>query len=179
MIKHLKGPQGNAFGRADSLKAEIRRAIKQGSTFPQLPKITKSAQIFVAMWFNDEVMGDVYEQGYKEVINGCNFKAERIDEEQFNGSIIAKIYEDIANSRGLIADLTGNRGGVYFEAGIARGLMLAKAPMQVIFTCRKDYFCNPETKPHFDVSTDNIIVYKDNEDLRAKLTARIQETILE
>jgi len=34
----------------------------------------------------------------------------------------------------MICDLTGYRGGVYFEAGFAYGLGL-----EVIYTCRKDW----------------------------------------
>ena len=41
----------------------------------------------------------------------------------------------IRKSKFLIADFTGQRGGVYYEAGFAYGLGLP-----VIWTCRKDWF---------------------------------------
>ena len=53
-----------------------------------------------------------YEEVYKPVIQSLNYVAMRIDEKQFNGSIIGEITSEITNSIALIADLTGNRGGV-------------------------------------------------------------------
>ena len=53
-----------------------------------------------------------YEEVYKPVIQSLNYVTMRIDEKQFNGSIIGEITSEITNSIALIADLTGNRGGV-------------------------------------------------------------------
>jgi len=142
----------------------------------QLPTITKRNQIFVAMWFNSD-MDSIYDKGYKPIIQSLNYSAMRIDRKEYNDSIMNEIYREIPNSVALIADLTNNRGGVYHEAGIARGLKLCNHPIELIFTCRKDYFADSVTKPHFDVQGNNIIVYSDVEDLKKKLCTRIQETI--
>ena len=104
-----------------------------------------------------------------------NYAALRIDEKQYNGSIINEITGEIANSIALIADLTGNRGGVYYEAGVARGLQLCNHPMKLIFTCHKDFFRNDGV--HFDVRGDNIILYDNAEDLKCKLTLRLQTVL--
>jgi nucleoside 2-deoxyribosyltransferase len=45
-----------------------------------------------------------------------------------------EIIAQIRRSRFMVCDLTGHRGGVYFEAGFAYGL-----GMPVIYTCRKDW----------------------------------------
>ena len=114
----------------------------------------------------------IYEKVYRPVIQSMDYVALRIDEKQFNGSIIKEITTEITDSIAMIADLTGNRGGVYYEAGIARGLQLCNHPIKLIFTCRRDFFDNE--KVHFDVSGDNILLYNDDEDLNNKLKMRLQ-----
>ena len=143
----------------------------QTCALPILPPITKRSQIFVAMMFSAET-DRIYEKVYRPVIQSMDYVALRIDEKQFNGSIIKEITTEITDSIAMIADLTGNRGGVYYEAGIARGLQLCNHPIKLIFTCRRDFFDNE--KVHFDVSGDNILLYNDDEDLNNKLKMRLQ-----
>ncbi len=120
-------------------------------------------------------MTSIYENGYKPVIQSLNYAAMRIDEKDYTGSIIDEIKSEITDSVALIADLTGNRGGVYYEAGIAKGLQLCNHPIKLVLTCKQDYF--DEEKVHFDVSGDKILLYENESDLKAKLTKLLQ-TIL-
>lgn len=137
-----------------------------------LPAITKRNQVFVAMMFS-EVIDAIYENVYKQIIQEHNFLAMRIDQKTFTGSIINEITDEISNSIALIADLTGNRGGVYYEAGIARGLQLCNHPIKLILTCNKEFFL--QEKVHFDVSGDNILLYDNENDLKAKLSTAFSE----
>ena len=68
----------------------------------------------------------------------------------------------------LVADFTGQRAGVYFEAGFALGLGLP-----VIWTC------NEEDKDalHFDTRQFNHILWTCEADLFQKLKRRIEATI--
>ena len=116
-----------------------------------------------------------YETAYKPVIQSLDYVAMRIDEKQFNGSIIGEITTEITDSVALIADLTGNRGGVYYEAGIARGLQLCNHPIKLILTCQRGFF--DSEKVHFDVSGDNIILYDNADDLREKLSMRLNAVL--
>lgn len=116
-----------------------------------------------------------YEQVYKPIIQSLNYSVMRIDEKQFNGSIIGEITKEIADSIALIADLTDNRGGVYYEAGIARGLQLCNHPIKLILTCKRSFFDNEGV--HFDVSGDNIVLYENDDDLRQKLSKRLQTVL--
>ena len=166
-IKNVK-THGLAFNDGSCLIS----FLKQQSQSISLPPITKRNQVFVAMWFNKEM--DVIYECYERVIQSNNYTCCRIDKIEYDGSIIGQIAEEINNSTIMIADLTGNRGGVYYEAGIAKGLALCNHPIRLILTCRKDYFDDPSTKPHFDVSGDNIILYESIEDLETKLNNRIQ-----
>lgn len=163
--------QGDAFLRCDNLVALLRQLYKRKYDKVSIPPITKRNQIFVAMMFSEETRS-TYEQVYKSVIQSLNYTAMRIDEKQFNGSIIGEITAEITDSVALIADLTGNRGGVYYEAGIARGLQLCNHPIKLILTCKQNFFENERV--HFDVSGDNIVLYEDDDDLKQKLEKRLQ-----
>lgn len=170
LIEHIKIHK-NALGRCDNLLALLKMLLKKKYERIEIPPITKRNQIFVAMRFSDDLK-TFYNDGYKTVIQSLNYSAMRIDEKDFTGSIISEITKEIPNSVALIADLTGNRGGVYYEAGIARGLQLCKHPIELVLTCHKEFFDNE--KVHFDVSGDNILLYNNVEDLVAKLTKRLR-----
>jgi nucleoside 2-deoxyribosyltransferase len=58
----------------------------------------------------------------------------KIDNVEHVNDINDEIIAQIRRSRFMVCDLTGYRGGVYFEAGFAYGLGL-----EVIYTCRKDW----------------------------------------
>lgn len=66
----------------------------------------------------------------------------------------------------MLADFTGHRGGVYFEAGFAKGLNL-----EVIWTCKEDDLVNL----HFDIRQYNCIVWSENnlEKFEKDITNRI------
>lgn len=163
--------QGDVFQRCDNLIALLKQLYKRKYDKIAIPPITKRNQIFVAMMFSAET-SSTYEQVYKPVIQSLNYAAMRIDEKQFNGSIIGEITSEITNSIALIADLTGNRGGVYYEAGIARGLQLCNHPIKLVLTCRRDFF--DSERVHFDVSGDNIVLYENDDDLKNKLSMRLK-----
>jgi nucleoside 2-deoxyribosyltransferase len=75
---------------------------------------------------------------------------------------------EIRRSRFVVADFTGHRGGVYFEAGFAMGLGLP-----VFWTCRKDGLAGL----HFDVRQYNCIDWDDPADLATRLRFRIEAVI--
>lgn len=88
--------------------------------------------------------------------------------ENFNESIFDHIVASIRRSRFLIADLTEASSNVYWEAGFAYGL-----GMKVIYTCRE----SDKEKVKFNVQHNNIIFWKDGEDLYEKLKSRIEAVI--
>lgn len=100
-----------------------------------------SRQAFVAMWFAKE-LDEGWEQGFKPGIDSTGlFDAIRVSAIEHNDKIDDRIVAEIRRSGLVVADFTGDRGGVYFEAGFAMGLGIP-----VIWTCRKDWF----DKVHFD-----------------------------
>lgn len=133
-----------------------------------------SSQCFVAMWF-DPGMNDVYEKGFRSAIEAAGYTPLRIDQKpDLIGAIDDAIIAEIRRSRFVVADFThgddGARGGVYYEAGFARGLGLP-----VIFTCRKDMI----DEAHFDTRQFNHILWEPEnpEALRKQLTDRIVAAI--
>ena len=130
--------QGDNFQRCDNLVALLRQLYKKKYDKITVPPITKRSQIFVAMMFSAET-DRIYEKVYRPVIQSMDYVALRIDEKQFNGSIIKEITTEITDSIAMIADLTGNRGGVYYEAGIASGLQCGYRPHLRI---KIEHICN-------------------------------------
>lgn len=85
---------------------------------------------------------------------------------QHDGKIDDRIIAEIRIAGLVVADFTGGRGGVYYEAGYAQGLGIP-----VVWTCREDYF--REKGVHFDTRQYNHIVWRDAADLREKLKNRL------
>ena len=77
-----------------------------------------------------------------------------------------RIIEDIRRAPFVVAELTENNNGVYYEAGFARG-----RDVDVIY-CVKE-----KQKVHFDVTGVNHVRWKDEDDLRKRLERRILATV--
>jgi len=129
-----------------------------------------SKQAFVAMWF-DPTMKDFYEKGIKPAVEEAGYIAARIDLKEFNNKVCDELIAEIKRSKFLIADFSGLRSGVFFEAGFAKGL-----GREVIFTVRETDV--EKLKEHFDTRQYNHIVYDSPDDLRKKLYNRIGATIV-
>lgn len=128
----------------------------------------ESKRAFVAMWFAQE-MWPFWEGGFQPGIEQAGgFTAIRGDLQEHNDDICDRIVGEIRRSRFVVADFTGNRGGVYYEAGFAQGLGIP-----VIWTVREDWL----GKIHFDTRQYNHIHYETSEELRNALKNRIMATI--
>ncbi len=123
---------------------------------------------FIAMSF-DPSLNDAYELGIQLAVKACGFDPIRIDRVHHNEKICDKILAEIRLAQFVVADFTGHRAGVYFEAGYAMAL-----GRPVIWTCHELDL----DKTHFDTRQYNHIVWSTPDDLKAKLTDRIRATIL-
>lgn len=122
---------------------------------------------FCAMWFSEEV-APLWTSVIEPATRLAGYEPLRIDGKQHNGKIDDEIMASIRGSRFVIADFTGNRGGVYYEAGFAHGLGLP-----VIFMCRQG------DELHFDIRQYNCIFWQPDglEDAQARLKNRILATL--
>lgn len=128
---------------------------------------TETRQVFVAMSF-DPSLDVVWREGFQKAIEETGYKALRMDFAEHNEKICDSIIAEIRKSRFLVADFTGHRGGVYYEAGFAKGLGI-----EVVWTCRETDLENT----HFDTRQYNHIGWKNQKDLFEKLKRRIEATI--
>lgn len=126
-------------------------------------------QGFVAMWFS-EGMQKVYDNAISIAISNAGYVPHRVDLREHNEKIDDEIISQIRTSKFVLADFTGHRGGVYFEAGFAKGLGL-----EVFWTCREDDLDNL----HFDIRQYNCIVWKEDDlnDFIKKITNRITAVV--
>jgi hypothetical protein len=125
------------------------------------------SQGFVAMWF-DDTMNDARLSGFEPGIRAAGFRARRIDQKDYLGGISDEIMAEIRRSRFVVADYTGQRNGVYFEAGFALGLGLIVIP-----TCRADDI----EKLHFDIKHLNTLRWNTPAELADGLNQRIRAVI--
>ncbi|MFB2516120.1 hypothetical protein [Lysinibacillus sp. OTC-L20] len=123
--------------------------------------------VFIAMSFDETlvkvreaIMAALTSQGFQPVI---------IDSKEHNNQIVPEIFSEIDKAKFVIADLTNQRTGVYYEAGYAKG-----KNKEVILTCRKDDLSNM----HFDVAQTNTILWETEVDLKTRLTKRIEAMTL-
>jgi len=128
----------------------------------------ESKQAFVAMSFA-KGFNSTFLEGIAPVEKPSGYIMLRMDGRQFNGKICDEIILEIRRSRFVVAEVSGQNRGVYYEAGFAMGMGIP-----VIWCCRE----NAIAKCHFDTRQFNHIVWKDPPDLKTKLTNRILATIV-
>ena len=160
--------------RADRLLLEaVRGQEKLGSQFditePRFIAATYSQDAdevyFLSRMLSDQgLMQDISIGGRSEVLPQGYVAANELTRRVINDEMIAQIRA----ASFVVADFTGHRGGVYFEAGFALGLDLP-----VIWTCRKDHMKDL----HFDIRQYNTIDWEDSEDLATRLQHRIEATV--
>jgi hypothetical protein len=123
---------------------------------------------FVAMWFSDE-LDPAYSGGFIPAIQECGFTPYRVKEDPTNKGIADRILSEVRRARFVVADFTGQRHSVYYEAGFAHGL-----GREVIQCCRADEVDNLT----FDTRHLGHVVWKDTTDLRHKLADSIRANII-
>lgn len=151
-----------------------------------------STTAFVAMWFSKEYTEN-YRDAVKEAIRQAGYEPKIIDDHEHNNFIMDEVINQINEAKFVIADFTcipeqpeksskipgGVRGGVYFEAGYAKGL-----GKEVIVTCKDD--ADSKKRRHFDIDQLNTLFWKEQDgklvdsngkDFVHRLTERIKATV--
>ena len=132
-----------------------------------LHSIVQSNKVFVAMWF-DKTMDSIWHDGFEAELSALGYDPIRIDFQEHIDRTDDRILAEIRASGFVVADFTGARSGVYFEAGFGMGL-----GKPVVWTCRRDWIKNL----HFDTRQFNHILWDDVTDLREKLRNRVNGVI--
>jgi len=127
---------------------------------------TESKTAFVAMWFSEET-DPLWKDGIRPAIFDAGYEPVRIDTVEHSNKIDDEIIARIRACKFIVADFTGQRGGVYFEAGFALGL-----GKRVIWSVSTDDL----NGVHFDNRQFNFLLWKADNVARFKaaLTTRIE-----
>ncbi len=112
------------------------------------------------------VLLDYYEKTIKKTVESFGFLCERVDEQEFNGSIRDRILKNIMDAKFIIADVTEARPNCYYELGVAHAL-----GKEVI------HLANSKEDIHFDLQDFNFIIYRRHDELYHELRRRLQATV--
>lgn len=146
--------------------SDLKITPKGWSQIDSLRQGNPNSQIgFIAMWFH-ESMKDAWAT-IENGIRAAGYKPFRVDQKEHNNDITDEIIAGIRGSKFLVADLTGHRNGVYYEAGFAKGLGL-----EVVWLCRE----SDEEDRHFDIRQLSTIFWK--EDKLAELSKALENRIV-
>jgi nucleoside 2-deoxyribosyltransferase len=114
------------------------------------------------MKFGDEELDSAYDGVIEPIISDNGLTAIRVDKIRDSGKINDQILENIAKSKFIISDLTGERPNCYYETGFAHAL-----GKELILTIKE------KEKIHFDLAGYRFIIWKTESDLRKKLKEQI------
>jgi len=120
--------------------------------------------VLVAMKFGDETR--LLREAIRQGIAAARYVAIFIDEVEHNDFITPELLRYIKESKFVVADLSHQNNGAYFEEGYAMGL-----GKPVIQLCKKDIHL------HFDVAQKNTIIWEKEDEIVERLKNRILATI--
>ncbi len=129
--------------------------------------IESRSQVFIAMSFSEK-LDKIYINAIKPAVEESGYTPCRVDQIPHIDRIDAKIITEIKKSRFLVADVTEQKAGVYYEAGFASGLGIP-----VIWCVHK----NDLDDVHFDTRQYNHIVWGTEDQLKEDLINIISATI--
>jgi hypothetical protein len=161
----------------DYIIPSMQLSLKGWERFEELQRGKASGRhAFMAMQFGDVELDKIVEEHFKPAVEATGFDLKRLDDGQPAGLIDDRLRVEIRQSRFLIADLTHQNRGAYWEAGYAEGL-----GKPVIYTCRKDVFDSKAQGTHFDTNHHLTVVWEPDRMPEAieKLKATIRATLPE
>jgi hypothetical protein len=155
--------------------ASVTLSMEGWDYFEELIRGAKeSRKAFMAMKFGDKTLDLMVEKYFKLAVEQTGFTLIRLDDTPRAGLIDDRLRVEIRTSRFLIADLTHENAGAYWEAGFAEGLV-----KPVIYTCEKKKF--EKDKTHFDTNHHLTVIWDENnpieaaEDLKSTIRATLPD----
>jgi len=125
---------------------QVQLTFKGWDRFYELQQLNKDSRLtFMAMQFGKEPINTLYEKVIKDAVHKTGFEIKKLDDNNMAGLIDDKLRVEIRRSKFLIADLTDDNNGSYWESGFAEGLGIS-----VIYICEEEKF--EEKKTHFDTN---------------------------
>ncbi|MBP7049902.1 MAG: hypothetical protein KBE65_02700 [Phycisphaerae bacterium] len=161
-------------GGRDNIYSKARLSFLGWERYRELSRATSdSRKAFMAMQYDNEQLTTIFTGVFKEAVEKTGFDLRRlVDMPQPAGLIDDDLRVKIRASRFLIADLTDKNPGAYWEAGYAEGL-----GKRVIYTCKKEVFEDPNSRPHFDTNHHLTILWEWDPDKRKEAGEKLKNTI--
>lgn len=165
-----------SFGQGISTGSATFQLTPSGwDRYEELKRKPSEAHLaFMAMPFKDSKLDKVFESCFKPAVKQTGFDLRRVDSAPRAGLIDDNLRVEIRRATFVVAELTGNNQGVYWEAGFAEGL-----GRPVIYTCEKAQFDSEKEKPHFDTNHHVTVVWEESKldhaarDLKAIIRATL------
>ena len=168
VIRHLSDSKF-IDGTTTTTSAHVMLSFKGWRYFEELKRGSlDSSKAFMAMKYDDELLDKVVEEVLKPAVKQTGFELFKLVDRPKAGLIDDRLRVEIQTSRFLIADLTHENAGAYWEAGYAEGL-----GKPVIYTCEKDKF--EEQKTHFDTNHHLTVIW--DSDNPQETTEELKSTI--
>lgn len=173
VIRHLIDNGYLTTGHIGGGAYELGLSMKGWEYYDQLHRgAVTSRKAFMAMQYGDAELDTAFQNAFKPAVKATGFDLVRLDERPQAGLIDDRLRVEIRTSRFLIADLTHENRGAYWEAGFAEGL-----GKPVIYTCERSKFA--EQKTHFDTNHHETVIWENGklEEAAEKLKNTIRATL--
>jgi len=163
-LAEAMGAPGRAYATLSFDGWEYYEKLRQGGVTYR--------KAFMAMKFGDVDLDQLLKAIFKPSAKQAGFELFRLDDQPRAGLIDDRLRVEIQASDFVVADLTHDNLGAYWEAGYAEGL-----GKPVIYTCEKSKF--EEQKTHFDTNHHLTIIWDRAapEEAGKKLKATIRATL--
>jgi hypothetical protein len=162
-------PQGVTIN--PDAEASVTLSFKGWHKFEELQRgSTTGRKAFMAMPYGKPEIDNIVDNYFRIAVQKTGFDLKRLDDVPKAGLIDDRLRVEIKTSRFLIADLTFDNNGAYWEAGYAEGL-----GKPVIYTCTKEHF---DKGTHFDTNHHLTVIWDKDEPEKAAnlLKATIRAT---
>jgi hypothetical protein len=152
----------------EGLLPHLRELIEAPARKPKVERQSADRIAFAAMPFSGKY-DDTYFVAMTESAKNNNATCIRVDHTEYSGDVVKKIKKLISDSRVVIADISGSRPNVLFEAGFAEAL-----GRPVIYISS-----SPLDEAPFDIRNEPIISYQIGQTKRLlpKLTTRLRAVL--
>ena len=156
-------------------RANVTLTFKGWERYETLLKGRESyRKAFMAMAFGHSDLDRIVDEVFRDAVRKTGFELHRLDDSPRAGLIDDRLRIEIQSADFLIADLTHDNLGAYWEAGYAEGL-----GKPVIYTCEKTKFNREkthfDTNHHLTVTWDKAAPKDAAEDLKATIRATLPE----
>jgi DNA-binding PadR family transcriptional regulator len=154
IIEHLKAKElieQHRHPSADGRKAGYRLTFDGWERFEELHRVSAESRIaFMAMGYGNPGVNQAFTE-FVRAVEQTGFQLCRLDQKPKAGLIDLRMRVEIRSAKFLIADLTDENRGAYWEAGFTEG-----CGKKVYYTCEASKF--EATKTHFD--TEHLLTIK-------------------